>query len=139
MILYREQQDIELRQLLALYNDAGWTAYTNKPEQLAQAVRNSLAVYTAWDADVLVGLVRVVGDGVTIVYIQDILVVQAYKRKGIGGALMARVLEQFAHVRQKVLLTDDRQETRGFYESLGFSSCDKGQLVAFAKLENASQ
>jgi ribosomal protein S18 acetylase RimI-like enzyme len=77
-----------------------------------------------------------VGDGLTIIYIQDILVLKAYKRKGIGKKLMNRVLERFVSVRQKVLLTDDNEETRGFYESLGFESCDKGQLVSFVKLEN---
>lgn len=138
-IVYSEQKKIEQQALLGLYNNAGWTAYTNEPEKLVQAVQNSLCVLTAWDEENLVGLIRAVGDGTTILYIQDILVLQAYKRKGIGATLMAMMLEKFARIRQTILLTDDNEETRGFYEAMGFTSCDKGQLVAFAKLGNGKQ
>ena len=35
---------------------------------------------------------------------------------------MKMVLERYTHVRQKVLLTDDRPEQLRFYESLGFTN-----------------
>jgi len=135
-ITYQEEKEIDSESLLELYNDAGWTAYTSNPEELSNAVERSLFVLTARDQNKLVGLIRVVGDGLTIAYIQDILVLQDYKRNKIGTALMTNTLDKFKNVRQKVLLTEDNDETRGFYEALGFESCDKGQLVAFAKPEN---
>lgn len=49
---------------------------------------------------------------------------------------MNKALKRFKNMRQKVLLTDDNEETRKFYESLGFESCDNGQLVSFIKLES---
>lgn len=133
-ILFLEGRDIPPENLLSLYNDAGWKAYTSQPEILKQAIQNSLYVLTAWENDTLVGLIRVVGDGLTIVYIQDILVLKASKRKGIGRILLTTALQKFGNVRQKVLLTDDSLETRGFYEALGFSSCDDGKMVAFVKM-----
>lgn len=134
-IIYKEEKQIDQVSLLNLYNDAGWTAYTDNPEQLEKAIRNSLYTLTARKDNKLVGLVRIVGDGVTILYIQDILVLKNYKRKKIGTSLINIVLEKFKNIRQKVLLTEDNSETRGFYESLGFESCDKGKLVSFVKLE----
>jgi GNAT superfamily N-acetyltransferase len=133
-VTYREVKDIDLKSLLALYNDAGWRAYTANPDVLAEAVRNSLYVVTAWNGATLMGLLRVVGDGLTIAYVQDILVLRTYKRQGIGTALMNRALDRFSNVRQIVLLTDDTKETRRFYESLGFVSCDKGELVSFVRM-----
>ncbi len=135
-ITYQETKQVPQSQLLKLYNNAGWKAYTNDPEKLENAIKNSLYVLTAMEGEELVGLVRVVGDGFTIAYIQDILVLKSHKRRGVGTKLMKTVLAKFSHIRQKVLLTDDNPETRGFYESLGFESCDEGNLVAFAKLEN---
>ena len=132
-IVYKTAEPLEKSKVLDLYKDAGWTAYTEKPEQLMRALSNSLRVISAWDMDSLVGLIRVVGDGEIILYIQDILVLQAYKRHGIGTHLMKIAMEEFGSVRQKVLLTEDTPETRGFYESLGFNSCDDGSMVAFAK------
>lgn len=131
-IEFKKITNSEPKQVLQLYEDAGWTAYTENREQLMSALSGSLMVLGAWDKDQLVGLIRVVGDGEVILYIQDILVLQAYKRRGIGTKLMKRVMEEFRNVRQKVLLTEDSEETRGFYESLGFSSCDDGRMVAFA-------
>ena len=135
-ITYQEAKKIDREDLLDLYDDAGWTAYTSAPKLLVQAIQNSFFVLLAKDGDKLVGLIRVVGDGATIAYIQDILVHSAYKRKKIGSTLVAKTLEKFKEIRQIVLLTDDTQETRGFYEAMGFESCDKGQLVSFVKLRN---
>ena len=135
-ITFQEEKEINRKELLHLYNDAGWVAYTSDPETLEKAVKNSQYVLTARDNDKLVGLIRTVGDGLTIVYIQDILVLKDYRRQKIGTLLMTKTLNKFRNVRQKVLLTDDTEETRGFYESLGFESCNKGGLVSFVKLEN---
>jgi ribosomal protein S18 acetylase RimI-like enzyme len=131
-IEYKKVGSIDSNNVLQLYKDAGWTAYTENIEQLMQAISGSLRVIGAWDKDQLVGLIRVVGDGQIILYIQDILVLQEYKRLGIGTNLMKIVMDEFKDVRQKVLLTEDSKETRGFYESLGFRSCDDGRIVAFA-------
>ncbi|MCO6529104.1 GNAT family N-acetyltransferase [Lactobacillus sp.] len=124
-------KNINLKQLINLYQSVGWTAYTEKPELLQQAVHNSLYVLGAFDHDQLIGLIRVVGDGLTIIYIQDLLVLPAYQNQGIGSTLINKVGKEFRHVRQQVLLTMEEPETRAFYEKNGFSSCDQGELVAF--------
>jgi len=133
---FSDNKDLKQEDLLKLYKDAKWLAYTNNPDLLQQAISNSLYVLTAWENERLLGLIRLVGDGLTIVYIQDILVLKSHKRRKIGTTLLQKALEKYKNIRQKVLLTDDNEETRGFYEALGFTSCDKGQLVAFVKLEN---
>lgn len=56
-------------------------------------------VISAWDKDELIGLVRVVGDGLTIIYVQDILVLKSYKRKRIGLKLLQYVLDEYKDVR----------------------------------------
>lgn len=124
-------KNINLKQLINLYQSVGWTAYTEKPELLQQAVHNSLYVLGAFDHDQLIGLIRVVGDGLTIIYIQDLLVLPAYQNQGIGSTLINKVRKEFRHVRQQVLLTMEEPETRAFYEKNGFTSCDQGELVAF--------
>lgn len=128
------EKHIDKEQLEQLYNDAEWYAYTNDLELLQQAVNQSLYVLTAWEEDTLVGLIRVVGDGLTIIYIQDILVLKEYQNQGIATEMLQQVLTKYENVRQKVLLTDEAPDVRHFYEKNGFESCDKGELVAFAKL-----
>ncbi len=133
MIQYKENDRVEKEDLKQLYSSVGWIAYTNNLEVLDQAVNNSLAVITAWDNEKLVGLIRVVGDNYTIIYIQDILVHPDYQNKQIGTQLMNQMLQKYKTLRQKTLLTEDAPDVRHFYEKFGFSSCDKGSAVAFYK------
>jgi len=135
-IKYKEVQSVKPNALLDLYTDAKWTAYTDDIKKLERAVQNSLFVLIATHNEKLVGLIRVIGDAETILYIQDILVHSAYKRNKIGTELLRRTVAKFEEVRQKVLLTEDSKETRGFYESIGFESCDKGKLVSFVRSDN---
>ncbi len=106
-------------EVLALYESVGWTGYTRRFDCMEQAFAQSLKIYGAYVQDRLVGLIRVVGDGLTIVYIQDLLVHPAYQRMGIGKALLGRILEDYQAVYQKVLTTDDTEKTLAFYHHMG--------------------
>lgn len=133
MINYQINQTIAKTDLTKLYNSVGWFAYTNTRVNLMAAVANSLMVVSAWADNQLVGLVRVVGDGQTIIFIQDILVDPKFQNQHIGTELMNRVLSQYPAVRQKVLLTEEAPDVRHFYEKFGFKSADQGTLVVFYK------
>ncbi|GMA31285.1 GNAT family N-acetyltransferase [Litorihabitans aurantiacus] len=107
-------------ELLTLYREVGWTAYTEAPETLVAAVAASHTVVLARAADGrLVGLARTLSDDHTIAYLQDVLVHPDVRREGVGGALLDAVLERYRHVRQLVLLTDAEPGQRLFYESRG--------------------
>lgn len=107
-------------EILDLYNRVGWQAYTKDPAVLERAFEHSLLTLAAYDNRNLIGLIRMVGDGETIVFIQDLLVHPAHQRKGIGTALIRAAAEQFRNVRQIQLTTDDSTKTVEFYKSLGF-------------------
>ncbi|MDM5248271.1 GNAT family N-acetyltransferase [Lysinibacillus sp. G4S2] len=134
-IVFKEEKYIHKNDLKALYEDVEWYAYTKDLDQLQQALLNSIFVLSAWENDQLIGLTRVVGDGLTILYIQDILVLNSHQNRGIATNMMNHVLEKYKDVRQKVLLTEEAPDVRHFYEKNGFDSCDKGTLVAFAKMK----
>jgi len=125
-------------ELLALYEGVGWTAYTRDPHTLARGIAGSQRVVTAREGDQLVGLARVVGDGATIAYLQDVLVEPGHQRTGIGRRLVEAVFAPFAAVRQHVLLTDTDPAQRAFYESLGFTELNDAPhgLRAFARFQD---
>lgn len=132
-IVIKEDIIPNIESILNLYNDVSWSAYTSNPEQLKNAIKNSLKVWTAWEDDLLIALARVVGDGYTIIYIQDILVLQAYQRRGIGSKLLEMILKNYKDVRQIILLTDDSDKTISFYEKNGLTPVGKYNTVAFMK------
>ncbi len=113
-------QDLALDDVLALYGAVEWLAYTREPAALQRALEGSSTLVTARDGRMLVGLARVISDGASICYLQDILVRPSHQRRGLGRALAERALEQYPHVRQKVLITDDEPRQKAFYEALGY-------------------
>ena len=115
----REYACYKQDEILALYESVGWTGYTCRFEIMERAFSQSLKIYGAYVQDKLVGLIRAVGDGMTIVYIQDLLVHPSYQRMGIGKALMGKLLDEYKNVYQKVLTTDDTEKTLAFYHHMG--------------------
>lgn len=107
-------------ELVDLYRSVGWTAYTDDAERLVDAVNASYCVLAARsESGGLVGLARTVSDGLTVAYLQDILVAPEHQRRGIGGALLDEILARTDGIRQLVLLTDAEESQRAFYESRG--------------------
>ena len=111
---------IDRAAVAALYAAVGWTTYAEEPRELQEAIDGAGYVVTATDGERFVGLARCISDDVSIAYIQDIVVHPDYHRQGIGRALALDCLDRYAHIRQKVLLTDDRPGQLAFYASLGF-------------------
>ena len=116
----REYTTYQESEILALYGSVGWTAYTDDPQALRGGFAHSLLTLAAYGGDRLLGLIRAVGDGYTVVFIQDILVFPEFQRKGVGTALMRTLLARFPSVRQIELATDDTPGTIAFYRALGF-------------------
>jgi ribosomal protein S18 acetylase RimI-like enzyme len=115
-----------------------WLAYTREPAALQRALEGSSTLVTARDGRMLVGLARVISDGASICYLQDILVRPSHQRRGVGRALAERALEQYPHVRQKVLITDDEPRQKAFYEALGYTQTDEfpgGTIRAFVRFD----
>ena len=120
-------------EILPLYESVGWIFYCKHPDVVKEAYANSLCILAAYEEDRLVGLIRSVGDGHTILFIQDLLVYPEYQRRGIGTALMNALLEQYPHVYQIELATDYTEKTVAFYKSFGFRNLSDIGCCGFMK------
>ena len=133
-MIIRELTAFDLDTILNLYSSVGWTNYTDNPEMVKKAYENSLLTLGAYDSDQLVGVIRTVGDGFSIVFVQDILVFPEYQRKGIGTQLLREVIERFSTAYQMMLMTDNTPKTISFYQSLGFVKVDDMGCCAFMRM-----
>lgn len=130
--------DLELSDVLELYGAVDWLAYTKDPDALVAALSGSSTLVAARDGEALVGLARVVSDGASICYLQDILVLPSHQRRGLGRSLVERALGEYPKVRQKVLITDDEPKQKAFYESLGYTQTEDfrgGSVRAFVRFD----
>ena len=84
---------------------------------LRRSFTQSQHVAFARDGDRLVGMARLLSDGVCNAYLLDVWTASPYRRRGIGSAMVVHLLDQVPgqHVG---LQTDDAQS---FYVSLGFN------------------
>ena len=130
----REYTDFNQEEILSLYTSVGWENYTRNPQMLERAYENSFLKIAASEGKQLIGMVRVVGDGASVILIQDLLVHPEYQRKGIGSQLMRAVLERCEDVYQIELMTDNTEKTILFYQSLGLKKVDKIGCCAFLKM-----
>ena len=129
MIKITKETSVSLDDVLHLYQAVGWTNYTNQPQMLEQALPHSLATYLARDGEKIVGLVRLVGDGFSSVFVQDLIVLPSYQRQGIGSNLMKEALADYKDVYQIQLVTEETEKTLGFYRSLGFETLSSFQCT----------
>jgi ribosomal protein S18 acetylase RimI-like enzyme len=83
---------------------------------LRRSFEQSQHVAIARDGDRVVGMARLLSDGVCNAYLVDVWTASAYRRRGVGSAMIRRLLDEVPgqHVG---LQTDDAQS---LYESLGF-------------------
>ena len=129
----REYTEYNEKEIVRLYTEVGWTAYTDNLSALRRGFENSLLVLAAFENNELIGIIRVVGDGFTIVFVQDILVFPNQQRKGVGSLLLQAILDHYKDVRQIELATDNTPQTIAFYKSMGFSEFSELGCCGFMK------
>lgn len=132
-VILKEYTGYNEEEILGLYARLGWTNYTDKPEMLKNAYLNSLKIYGAYVDNKLVGIIRAVGDGFSVLFIQDLLVHPDFQRNGIGTLLLKRMLKEYENVYQMHLITEDSEKTISFYKSLGFTDNSDVNCKAFSK------
>ena len=122
------------QEILHLYASVGWTAYTDHPDVLRKGFENSMLTLAAYEGNQFLGIIRAVGDGHTVVFVQDILVFPEHQRKGVGSALLQSILDRYSHVRQIELATDNTPKTIAFYKSMGFRELSEIGCCGFMKV-----
>ena len=130
----REYKIFNEAEILRLYRSVGWTTYTDYPDVLRKGFDNSMLTLAAYEDDQLLGIIRAVGDGHTIVFVQDILVFPEHQRKGVGSALLQAILDRYSHVRQILLATDNTPKTIAFYKSMGFREMSEIGCCGFMRM-----
>jgi ribosomal protein S18 acetylase RimI-like enzyme len=104
----------------ALYRAAGWWQEGDNDDALRRLVAGSWMAAGAFDGERLVGMARVLSDGASDAYIQDVVVLPEARRRGVASALVAfcRDACEAAGIGWIGLIA--QPGTVPFYERLGF-------------------
>ncbi len=130
----REYTEFKENEIVGLYQSVGWTNYLERVDLLRKGYKHSLCILGAYDEEKLVGIIRAVGDNATILFIQDLLVLPEYQRKGIGTKLIQAILEKYKDVYQIELLTDNSEKVVSFYRLVGLIPTSEIGALSFIKM-----
>ena len=124
-----------VEEIVDLYKSAGWWQESPEARSIIPAmIRGSYCFMVARALDGrIIGMARVISDGFSDAYIQDVAVLENYRRQGVGRELVRR-LTQFC-VSRKIgwigLVAEPG--TQGLYEKLGFGPLADFQPMLYGK------
>jgi ribosomal protein S18 acetylase RimI-like enzyme len=119
MIDVRDDRDVDLHAFARLRERS---AFSHKPPDfLAALITGSRWIAHAHDPandDRLVGFARAISDGVATAYVSTVMVDPDYRRRGIGRALLQRLM----HGRDEIkFVLHTRPDAVAFYAAIGFA------------------
>ncbi len=94
--LLQDPTEDEIRQIVGLYRDQGWwQPGDDQSEQLvSRLIAGSHSFVIAIEEERIVGMGRVISDGVSDAYIQDLTVRHDRRKQGIGQLILQTLLER---------------------------------------------
>ena len=122
-------------EIVQLYKAAGWWKDDYDSSKINYMIKGSFIFAVAVDKilDKAVGMGRVISDGVSDAYIQDLMVLPDYRDSGIGGQLVKTLLEYC--LSKKIiwvgLIAEPGQS--GFYQNFGFRTLKNYNPMKYEK------
>ena len=123
-IKYTAEKNFKGEEVQTLFLSVGWVS-GQYPDRLYKALKNSSTVFTAWDNDKLVGLVRVLDDSEMLAYVHYVLVDPRYQGKGIASHLIKMVKEKYKDYLYIEVMPEESKNA-SFYEKHGFHIMEDG-------------
>ncbi|MEG3056581.1 MAG: GNAT family N-acetyltransferase [Methanoculleus sp.] len=133
----RLADDRDREMIASLYMAGGWWDGALDPVGLSALIRGSFAFAVAVERDTgrAVGMGRALSDGVSDAYIQDLVVLPAYRGRGIGTKILSTLLDhcRSAGVTWIALVAEPGTET--FYTPLGFQRLEAHTPMRWRPME----
>jgi spermidine synthase len=125
-IVIRSVKRVKPDEVVRLYKEAGWwkPGYDENSGFVSRIADRSFCFVGAFRQGEMIGMGRVLSDGVSDAYIQDVTVLKDFRGKGIGGRIIGELIRccKAANVDWIGLFAEPRTST--FYKELGFCELD---------------
>ncbi len=120
-------------EIAALYKAGGWWKEEYKAEDLRYLIHGSYAFAVAADTRTgqAVGMGRVIADGVSDGYIQDLVVLPAYRKSGIGSRIVSVLVNRCLQSGITWIGLIAEPGTEKFYLPLGFHVMERHVPLIF--------
>ncbi|HEY3806938.1 MAG TPA: GNAT family N-acetyltransferase [Kofleriaceae bacterium] len=115
-IALREGPDVDVDAIAELRASCDFSPLSH--DTIAAQLAGSRWIAHAYDGARLVGFARAISDGVTTGYVSSVMVDAAYRRRGIGRMLIAKLTGGRDGIK---FVLHTRRDSAAFYATLGFA------------------
>ncbi|MFD6507146.1 MULTISPECIES: GNAT family N-acetyltransferase [Bacillus] len=124
-ISYTIEHPTDFNELLALYESLGWNSLKLTVNELEQMCKQSWYAIYAFKEQQLIGMGRVISDGVITGIICGVCVLPKYQSVGIGKEIVKRLIQ---HCEQNKVIPQLMcvENLQSYYESIGFEAFSIG-------------
>jgi GNAT superfamily N-acetyltransferase len=128
-------------ELVELYRAGGWWLEHYDPGGIPPLIKGSFVFAVAIDnsSGKAIGMGRAISDGVSDAYIQDVLVLNEWRGKGIGLGIVSTILNYCLENKLHWIGLIAEPGTRSFYEPLGFKVLPGEPMVLKPELEEEEE
>lgn len=115
----------DFNELLTMYESLGWNSLKLSVNELEKMCKQSWYAIYVFDDQKLVGMGRVISDGVITGIICGVCVLPEYQSKGIGKEIVEQLIR---HCEQKRVIPQlmCAEDLKSYYESIGFEEFSIG-------------
>lgn len=120
-------------EIVALYKSGGWWKEEYKTEGIHNLIQGSFAFAVATDTRTgqAVGMGRVIADGVSDGYIQDLVVLPGYRKSGVGTQILSVLVNSCLQSGITWIGVIAEPGTEKFYRPLGFRPMERHVPLIF--------
>ncbi|WIV13301.1 GNAT family N-acetyltransferase [Proteiniborus sp. MB09-C3] len=120
-----------VEEYIKLRNSVGWKILQH--DKIEKGLDNSIYCICVEDQDNIIGLGRIIGDGGTVFYIQDIIVVPSYQKQKIGTLIMTKLMEYIDNncINEAIIGLIAISELDKFYKKFGFTNNQNNRFYRY--------
>lgn len=121
-ILVRLVNTWDADEIVSLYRTGGWWKEEYDPSSIPGLIRGSFAFAVAVDrkSGRAIGMGRVISDGISDGYIQDLVVLPAFRKRGVGREIVGTLIAACKNAGIAWIGLIAEPDTEAFYGPLGF-------------------
>ena len=123
-----------IKRIAGFYIDAGWISAGDDISFLEPALQGSFLVAGAFDGNQIIGVARVLSDGCSDAYIQDVVVSPDNRGEGVGRKLVETLVAGLQEKGVEWIALVGEPGTEEFYQKLGWEKKSGFTMWQFNKL-----
>lgn len=118
-------------EIISLYKQAGWFEENDDYARISKLIRKSFLFVVAQKNRKIIGMAKVISDGVSEAYIQDFVIDKKYRRMGIGSMILSFTVRYLLNKGIRLIYVVSENNTESFYIKNNFKLMSSRKFLIY--------